>query len=302
MRLGITFGLLALLALAAARPASACSECMCGTPFPADVLGGVVPMHVTWGLEERYLSKSNALDQGPGSEQEHEHRVSAFWLWRPLDRLALLVRLPYAVKEIATRPLGGAETIDRAHGLGDAELVAMVGVVHTSGHLPLTVGLVGGASAPTGANDLKDDGGQRLDAHLQAGTGAWSGTGGVNLAIATGRGVWEASVLGRASGTNGHGYRYGSVLLYNAGLTSHAWKGTRLLMQLNGRTAARDRLEDGTRGENTGGSVLYAAPGLRWVSTLGLGIEAAVQIPIAQSLDGVQTEHTTARLALAMSR
>jgi hypothetical protein len=274
---------------------------MCGTPFPADVMGGVVPTSFTWGVEERYLSKSNALDQGPGEEQEREHRVGAFALWRPLNRLAVVARLPYAVKDITTRPQGGAATIDRAHGLGDAELLAMVGVVHIGGPLPLTVGVVGGAAAPTGANELKDDSGERLDAHLQSGTGAWSGTGGINVAIAAGADVWEASLLGRTSGTNAHGYRYGNVLLYNAGFTSRAWNGTRLLMQLNGRAASRDRLEDGTLGENTGGSVLYAAPGLRWVSTLGLSIEAAVQIPVAQALFGAQTEHTTARLSLAMS-
>ena len=55
---------------------------LCGTPFPSDVLGGVVPTQFTYGLEERYLSKSNALDEGPGEEQEGEHGVAAFALWR----------------------------------------------------------------------------------------------------------------------------------------------------------------------------------------------------------------------------
>jgi hypothetical protein len=275
---------------------------MCGTPFPADALGGVVPAHFTWGLDERYLSKSNALDSGPGEEQEREHRVAAYGLWRPLNRLALVARVPYAIKEITTRPQGDEQTIDRSHGLGDAELLAMVGVVRMNGRLPVTVGVVGGVGAPTGASELKDGSGERLDAHLQTGIGAWTGTGGINMTVATHPGIWEASVLGRASGTNSHGYRYGSVLLYNAGLTSRAWNSTRFLLQLNGRVAAKDRLEDGTPGENTGGSVLYVAPGARWVSTLGLSVEAALQIPVAQSLYGTQTEHTTARLSLAINR
>jgi hypothetical protein len=116
-----------------------------------------------------------------------------------------------------------------------------------------------------------------------------------------GSGVLEASVLGRTNGTNAHGDRYGTVLLYNTGFTSRSLNGLRLLLQLNGRAAAKDRLEDSSLGENTGGSVVYAAPGLRWVSTLGLSVETAVQIPVAQALYGVQAEHATARLSLSMS-
>ncbi len=296
--------ILFLVALTAgyARETSACSQCMCGTPFPADVLGGVVPARLTWGLEERYLSKSNALDEGPGTEDEREHRVAAFALWRPLDRVVLVGRVPYAVKQITTRPQGESATVARSRGLGDAELLAMMGVVHGAGRHPLSLGLVAGIAAPTGANDLKDAGGDRLDAHLQAGTGAWSGTGGLNLGRPVAAGVWEASVLGRNNGTNAHGYHYGHALLYNAGFASGAHDGLRLLLQLNGRSAGRDRLEDGITGVNTGGTVVYAAPGARWVSGFGLSLEAALQIPVVQSLYGDQTEHTTARLSLALSR
>ncbi len=87
---------LSLVAPAALTPAiaSACSQCMCGTPFPADVLGGVVPSRLTFGLEDRYLSKRNALDEGPGHEEEREHRIGAFALWRPMNRLSLLARIP----------------------------------------------------------------------------------------------------------------------------------------------------------------------------------------------------------------
>jgi len=52
----------ALGAAVIAGQARACSQCMCGTPFPAGVLGGVVPMQFTFGIEERYLSKTSGLD------------------------------------------------------------------------------------------------------------------------------------------------------------------------------------------------------------------------------------------------
>ena len=282
--------------------APACSQCMCGTPFPSDVLGGVVPTQFTYGLEERYLSKSNALDAGPGIEEEREHRIAAFALWRPVNNLALIGRLPYNAKKITSKPAGGASFDESSHGIGDAELLAMIGVFHTSGVRSVAVGLVAGGAAPTGSNDAKGPDGDRLDAHLQPGSGAWSGTAGLNVAMVSGPGVWDASVLGRFNDAGAHGYRYGSALLYNAGFTSKPWGGVRLLAQVNGRVAKRDRLEDGTLGENTGGAVTYLSPGLRWSGALGLAIEGAVQLPVIESLYGDQTEHTTARLTISMAR
>jgi hypothetical protein len=294
--------LLLLLGLALTSQARACSQCMCGTPFPADALGGVVPMQVRYGFEDRYLSKSNGLDEGPGTEREQEHRVAGFVLWRAADRLALLGRLPYNVKQIRESPLGEESTTQRASGFGDAEVSALVGLAHINHGYPAVFGLVLGVTAPTGSNVKHDDAGQRLDAHLQPGTGAWSGTGGLNIAVTIGSGILDASALGRVNGTNAQGYRYGDTFLYNAGFTSNVWHATRLLAQVNGRVAGRDRLEDGTIGANTGGAVTYLSPGFRWSGVPGLDVEGALQFPVAPSLHGDQTEHTTARLAISMSR
>ena len=280
----------------------ACSQCMCGTPFPAGVMGGVVPMQVTYGIEERFLSKTSGLDEGPGDEQEREHRVAGFALWRPLNRLALLGRLPYNVKQVTDRIGPAGPNTQTSRGVGDAELTMLVGVVRGASRHAVTLGLVLGATAPTGSNEVRDASGERLDIHLQPGIGAWSGTIGLNLASSDARGKWDASVLNRISGTSAHGYRYGKAVLYNAGFTSHAWNGLQLLAQINGRWAARDRLEDGNVGENTGGLVTYAAPGVRWLIGSGLGLEGAIQVPVGQRLYGDQREHATGRVSLSMSR
>jgi hypothetical protein len=292
----------ALLAAVLAVEASACSQCLCGTPFPSDALGGVVPMQFRYGFEERYLSKSNALDEAPGTEQEREHRVSAFGLWRPTNRLALLARVPYNAKEITESPVGAEAETHREHGIGDAEALALVGLIHGTGaHAPTLSGVLG-VTAPTGSNDRRDVNGDRLDQHLQPGTGAWSGTAGLNIALAVSGGTFDASVLGRANGTSEAGYRYGNVALYNAGYTTSARRSLQLIAQLNGRSAKRDQVEDGTLDENTGGTVLYASPGIRWRSAIGVGIEGVVQFPIYESLYGVQDEHTTGRIALYLSQ
>jgi len=284
-----------------ARAALACSQCMCGTPFPADALGGVVPMQLRYGFEDRYLSKSNGLEEGPGEERESEHRFSAFGVWRPLERFALLGRLPYNFKELEQEPLGQPIETANAQGLGDAELLALIGVARSSGAHPATLGLVLGMAAPTGSNNLRDENGQRLDEHLQTGTGAWSFTTGLNLGASLGGSMVETGVLARANLQGPH-YRYGNVVLFNAGLSSPLWRGWRGIAQLNGRTAAHDLEEAGSPAPNTGGTVLYATPGLRWQTILGLGVEALVQIPVFQSLQGIQHENTTARLGLSLDR
>jgi hypothetical protein len=289
-----------LLTLGGASAAFACSQCMCGTPFPSDALGGVVPMEYRFGLEERFLSKSNGLEGGElGEEEEQEHHVSGFGVWRPTNRLALLGRVPYVVKEITESPLGGAETVGRASGLGDIGATALVGLarLRTTGSLALVLGV----TAPTGDNNVSENG-ERLDAHLQPGIGAWSGSTGFNFSLPLARGTFEVSTLGRWSGTNDHGYRYGNVALYNLGYTSPERGGFALLAQINGRSADRDRFEDGTMGEHTGGTVIYASPGVRWFAPNGVSIEAAVQIPFVENLYGIQDEHTTARFALSYGR
>ena len=48
--------------------------------------------------------------------------------------------------------------------------------------------------------------------------------------------------------------------------------------------------------------MLYAAPGLRWQSGLGVGVEALVQVPVLQSLEGIQRERATARVSLSFDR
>jgi len=289
-----------LLSVGFVDGAQACSQCMCGTPFPAGVLGGVVPMQVTYGLEERYLSKTSGLDEGPGEEQESENRVAGFVSWRPLNRLALLGRLPYNVKQVTDRTGDAGPNTQTSSGVGDAELTLLAGLVRSAGRHAMTLGLVLGGTAPSGSNEARDTDGRRLDIHLQPGIGAWSGTAGLNFAMNGSRGTLDASVLDRISGTSSRGYRYGKAVLYNAGFTSHAWKGVQLLAQVNGRWAAQDRLEDGALGVNTGGLVTYAAPGMRWLIGSGLGLEGAIQVPVSQRLYGDQREHATGRVSLSV--
>jgi hypothetical protein len=302
MRVAMMLILVAGLASGEFGAAMACSQCMCGAPFPAEALGGVVPTQLTYGFEERYLSKSNALDDEPGVEEEREHRMAAFGLWRPFNNLALLGRVPFNHKTITTRPGQQGSRTESSRGIGDAELLAMIGVFRTPGFRPVAVALVAGGAAPTGSNAVRGGDGERLEQHLQPGSGAWSGTLGLNATgRALGMGAWSTDLLVRTNGTSSHGYHYGNTYLYSGGLTSDPWRGARLIVRVDGRVAARDRTEDGIMDPNTGGAVTYLSPGLRW-SRFGLAVQGLLQIPVAQALFGVQTEHTTGQLTIGVAR
>jgi hypothetical protein len=277
--------------------ALACSQCMCGNPFPTDVLGVSQSFSARFGVEDRYLSKSNALDDEPGNESEQSHRLAPFALFRPSPKFMVIGKLPYVFKQVTETPTGEESRITNTRGLGDAEVMSFLEAF--DGGRSGAFSVIAGGTAPTGSNNQTDDMGQRLDAHAQPGTGAWSGTAGADYNVATRAGRLDLNASARWSGTSAHGYHYGNTALYNAGLTHRFggnWQG---MLQLNGRTAQRDQLEGGGIGENTGGTVLYVAPGARWLGFAGVAIEAAVQIPVVESLYGVQDEHATARFALS---
>lgn len=292
----------ALLALIQ-RGASACSQCMCGMPFPPDALGGPAPQTFRFGFEEQYLSKENGLDDAPGIEREQEHHVGAYALARVSSRVMLLGRLPYVFKQITSEPVGEVSTIAKSDGLGDAELLALVKLHEFPfGDRAALLSMVGGTRMPTGANQMKDATGARLDEHLQPGSGAWSGLAGADLTLPLSAARLDLNASYRVNLENSEHYRYGNALLYNGGISRRVGSVLDLSLQLNGRVAEQDHLDAASLAANTGGSVLYVAPIARWFVGPGVQLEAGAQFPIASALIGIQEEHATARIAVSLAR
>lgn len=295
---------LSLAALFVPALAWSCSQCLCGMPFPPDALGGPAPSRFRVGLDERFLSKQNALEGAPGIEKEQEHHVGLWAVARAGSRVSLLARVPYVFKEITEEPVGDVSSTEKNDGIGDAELSALVKLREfpLGGERSALLSLVAGTRIPTGSNDAKDETAVRLDEHLQTGTGAWSGLVGLDLTFGLSAARLDLNAAWRGNAENSHDYRYGDVLLYNAGLARRIGSVLELSLQANGRVAKKDRLEDGTLGENTGGHVVYASPVVRWFAGSGVLFEASAQIPVASSLNGEQEEHATARVAVSLAR
>lgn len=291
-----------LLLLGSSSLAQACSQCMCGSPLPAASLWGPEPDHFRFGLDERYQSKSNALDDVPGMEDESEHRISGYGLWRPLNPLLVLGRLPYSFRENVQTPIGGPQTTERNSGFSDAELTGMWRVAQpwVGEGRRATISLIGGLTMPTGSNNAKDENGNRFDEHVQTGAGMWRETAGGIAVLPVGPGSLDIDAAGRWNGTNSFDYHYGDTFLANVGYTSRRVGNWQLVGFFNGRYAAKD--EDGADfAPNTGGTMIYAAPALRYWGSGGWIADFAVQVPVVSNLYGIQEEHTTARLGISFA-
>ncbi len=127
------------------------------------------------------------------------------------------------------------------------------------------------------------------------------GTGTVDYSFGT-VGAWIGKHFGvygdvsyALNGTS-DGYKFGNGLTYNIAFAFRAiptvyetypteqWN---VYLELNGKYTSKDEL-NGPALQNTGGNVLFLSPGLQYIPSRYFLLEASMQIPISQSLNGTQ--------------
>ena len=158
---------------------------------------------------------------------------------------------------------------------------------------------LGGVKTAWGKNDLVEDG-ERMDEHLQPGTGSTDWFGGLSgFYLLDPRSALFASVQIRRTGENDFGYEYGDLTLANLGYEHKLGRLADGALELNYRDADRDRVAAaGTLDPNTGGAVLYLTPRLIFDLRRGLVGRLAIQVPVYRDLNGDQTEKTVANVGL----
>jgi hypothetical protein len=285
------FGL-AIVALAAATPARACSVCGCGDPLltssdPAAITG---PLRLQ--LDTEYLRVNAGNEEDPALTDEltqWSYRLNV--VYRPLETLSLTATLPFVSKTIRMTGAGAPLPSSDVTGLGDVELAARYALRRT---VDLGAGRVqelavsGGTSMPTGANDLKS-GGERIDEHGQPGTGSWGPFAGVHYRFEQGTWLAFGSLSGRVHSENSQGYTYGSALQWSA--HGQYFPARRLVLDLglDGRHAAADKAS-GETVVNTGGTVLSVAPGVYFNAAGGAWLFVRGQVPFYKHFLGVQDQ------------
>jgi len=99
---------------------------------------------------------------------------------------------------------------------------------------------------------------------------------------------WFVGVTAKRTGRGTRDYRSGNEIQVNAGANYPLFEAFQVLFQLNYRAKTKDDVgkTDAIR-DDTGGTFLYASPGLRFAFTPKTALYGYVQIPIYQRINGV---------------
>ena len=287
------------LGLAGPKAAEACSICRCGDPaFAALGLDLFNPGRFNLALDWDRFEK----EQGPEDDQESlvEDRFTLTASYAVSDRLTLLARVPWSSRELTGTgheelKHGGLEQVS-ASGLSDPELFVNLRLWSA----PITsavgsrgwIGVQAGVKTPWGRNEVTQEG-ERIDEHAQPGTGStdWI-AGAAGVYVLDPKSTLFTSAQHRHTGTNSFGYRYGNITLVTAGFERSLGRVLDGVVEIDFRDAGMDQMDDsGAHDPDTGGQMLYATPRVLVRLSPSLVGRASAQIPVAESLNGDQTEH-----------
>jgi hypothetical protein len=306
--------LLSFLPFLTAPPAAACSICRCGDPtfnaLGTDVYkDGAFRVFLDWERfdKEQGISAEAGEEALAAKHEGHSHatreavvenRFTTSLSYSFGERAIAVARLPWSSRSLSEE--GASET---TRDLADPEVYGLVRLWSAKFAPDLGrrawLSALAGVKTPWGKNDLAD-GGERLDEHLQPGTGSTDWFGGLSgLYLLDARSSVFSSVQIRKTGENDFGYEYGDLTLANLGYERKLGKAADAALELNYRDAGRDRIDAaGTLDPNTGGAVLYLTPRVLFDFGRGLVGRLAVQVPVYRDLNGEQTEKAVANVGL----
>jgi hypothetical protein len=286
---------------ASAAPADACSVCGCGDPLLAASDPAAITGQLRLQVDTEYLRIDAGTDGQPGSTdklKQWSYRFNA--VYRPIDELAFTATVPLVSKSIRTIGDGAEVLASDLTGLGDIEVAARYAfwrAVELGKARVQELALSVGSSVPTGGHNAATTGGALVDPHGQLGTGAWGPFVGLNYRYEQGSWLGFANVSGRlrTEGTyfDGSKYKFGDALLWSVHGQYRPARRLAIDLGIDGRHARADRATDPdgtvTDGvENTGGTVLSAAPGVYFNATGKLWLFIRGQVPFYKHLFGRQ--------------
>jgi hypothetical protein len=284
------------LSLAFALPSFACSICRCGDPtFNALGKEGVAQTGLRVAFDWDQVRKT----QGEADDVDslRERRYSLLAAYGLSDTFSVFVRLPYSERNLTETEQGQAER-ESASGLADPEIYAQwrlwASPFEGDVGMRASLYLVGGVKTPWGENDASRNG-ERLDEHVQPGTGSTDWFAGVSGSYQLDpKSALFVSTQYRHTGRSDAGYQYGRTTLVNVAYERKLTARWDAVLEANYRHAGRDQVDDsGVLDADTGGSIVYMTPRILFDLGSGWVARASAQVPLSQSsLNGVQDEKT----------
>jgi hypothetical protein len=220
------------------------------------------------------------------------------------DDLTLGLRLPYIQRENIREPdaadPSGVHSLGDPGGLGDTTLFGEYRFLRSADQRTHLAALFG-VKLPTGETHSKHAG-ERLETEHQPGTGSTDGLLGLAATHLAGPLSYDASLLYSAAGTGAQHTDMGDVLGYNLAvsyrvggerpanpydmLRTHAWD---LILELNGEYREHEQVR-GDRDPNSGGTIVYLSPGVRYLNKSGWGLAFSLGVPVERDLNGTQVK------------
>jgi len=290
------------MSLALAAPSMACSICRCGDPtFNALGKDGVAQTGLRLAFDWDQVRKT----QGEGEDVDslRERRYSLLAGYGFSDSFSVFARLPYGERDL-TESEGGATERSSASGLADPEFYAQwrlwASPFEGDVGMRASLYLVGGVKTAWGENHASRDG-ERLDEHVQPGTGSTDWFAGLSSSYQIDpKSALFVSTQYRHTGRNDAGYRYGRTTLINVAYERKLASRWDAVLEANFRHAGRDQVDDSRiTDEDTGGAIVYLTPRILFDLGSGWVARASAQVPLSQSsLDGAQHEKTVYNLGI----
>lgn len=245
-------------------------------------------------VQSKYLRAT-----GDPSPMDRELEVWSFpivGVYGLTEKLALFGIAPFLVKDLDVTTPAGRRTRD-VEGLGDMTFLARYTAWHRDrpGQTTRIAPFIG-MEVPTGKDDEKDALG-RLPQSLQLGSGSWDPFAGMVMTWQTLDWQFDASASYKFN-TQANDFRFGDVARLDLSYQYRLWprelgSGVPAFFYavLESNLVWQDKNEvSGVDDRNSGGTILYLAPGIQYV-TKRFVVEAAVQLPVVQDLSGNALEN-----------
>ena len=201
------------------------------------------------------------------------------------------------IRRTAERTINSVPLSDTDVGIGDIIFFAKYRLFKKTAFLrSRQLSLQAGIKLPTGADDLRDELGIRLPAPLQLGSGSVD----YRLALTFTEARNRLQFFGDAGytlKTSANNFEFGDVFNYDATVRYRIFPAKYgadfpthdlfLFMEINGVFAQKAK-SSGIKLTNSGGNQIFIAPGFQFLLLNNLVVEAGIQLPVFQDLNGAQ--------------
>jgi hypothetical protein len=242
---------------------------------------------------------STKTENSSGENESFLTNDFAFYYRFGESPLGAMVTVPYVVRHSHELPEGSNVPMTaadlqtyKASGIGDVNAMLRYTDKEYIGESVMLFSVKAGAKLATGASDIKN-GEEYLDPDLQPGTGSVDWLFGGSFLISSEDVGYGLNILYGLTGTGARGHRYGSYIngdvnvRYEAFMSAESGSSLFLMLGAGGELRGYET-QDAARIGDSGGSIIFLAPGAQYIMSSKILFGVTMQLPVYQYLGGTQ--------------